>query len=162
MGSKKSAILALSVAAIGIVAAGCAQHNSSQPAPPVQTLQTAAPAQPYTVVASLPVKPAVVEQRRRALHLTRRNNQFYLADNTGDYYDVGRDPNGNLYPVYYDREIGQYSPLYYDGARDRYYCAVQENGRFYRRYWNDPRDLYYDNQFDYADYNPPVEDRPVV
>jgi hypothetical protein len=144
------------------LAAGCS-HQGANTAPQGQTLQTAgAPLQPYTVVAQLPPKPAVVQDQRRALHLTYRNDHYYLADKDGDYYDAARDARGKLYPAYYDRELGKYCPLYYDGDRDRYYCAVRQDGRFYRRYWDDPQDMYYDNQYDYDDYQPPTQDRPVV
>jgi len=169
MGSrKKSSTLSIYLALIAgsIAVAGCAQHTTTSSPPAPQTLQTlqsaGAPLQPYTVVAQLPAKPAVVEDHRRALHLTYHDSHYCLADSAGDYYDCARDSRGNLYPAYYDQEIGKYCPLYYDGDRDRYYCAVRENGRFYRQYRDDPSRLYYDDRYDYDDYQPPAQDRPVV
>src|SRR5579883_1378736 len=126
MTSRNKSIRALSCAAMiaGLaVAAGCREHSAPQPAQTVQSV--GAPVQPYTVIESLPPRPAVIEHRRRALHLVRRDDRFYLADDLGDYYYASRDSDGHLYPAYYDRDDRQYYPLYYDADRDNYYCAVR-------------------------------------
>lgn len=156
-----------------LLVVGCSHHAPSASAPPAAVPgtpvagQAAPPAgqdfQPYTLIPQPAPKPAVVTPRHRVLHLAVRADHPYLVDSDGHAYQVGRDAQGHLYPVYRDKVTGAAYPLYYDNARDRLYrVARADNGHFYHGYVGDPDDRFYasDHYYDWS--APSASDRPVI
>lgn len=153
---------------LALMAAGCSHHaapetataqNAPEPLPLEPASETV---HPYTVIDKLPPAPAKVDHSCQKLTLAHYDDRLCLRDADGQYFDCGRDADGHLYPVYYDDYTHQWCPLYYDGDRNQYYCVVWRDDHYYREYCDRPDCLYYDDQYNYADYNPPAYDRPVI
>src|SRR5262245_50142560 len=114
----------LALLAAALLIAGCAHREAEVARPAAPTPAPLPPAQvandpgssfqPYVVVNELPPKPKVVTHRHARLHLTRRDDEYYLADDEDRYYRAGRDREGRLCPIYADPETGARYPLYYD------------------------------------------------
>lgn len=169
MNKKKTLMSILAYLAVGaalaVAVAGCAHQSTpatTTAAEPLPMETQTAQVHPYTVIDELPPKPAAVSHSCQKLTLVHHDDRLCLEDAAGQYFDCGRDPNGHIYPVLYDRYTRQWCPLYYDSTRNDYYCAVWHDHHYYREYCDSPGRLYYDDQYDYADYNPPVYDRPVI
>src|SRR5205823_8321382 len=105
-----------------VPAVPAAPVNNAAPPPPGPSTFA-----PYTVVQQLPPKPKHVVHRHHKLRVTRRDNQIYLADDSGRYYPAGRNARGEVYPVYTDPDTGGAIPLRYDRDRDRYYRVVRDD-----------------------------------
>ncbi|MGI4791644.1 MAG: hypothetical protein ACRYFS_22710 [Janthinobacterium lividum] len=161
----------LSLLSLGLLAAGCSHHAPSAPAPPAAPSAAASTAtpptgqdfQPYTLLPQAAPKPPVVTHKHQVLHVTLRANHPYLVDSDGHGYQMGRDTQGHLYPIYRDQSTGASYPLYYDRDRDRLYrVARADDGRYYRGYVGDPGDRFYASDRDYDQFTPSDNDRPVV
>lgn len=163
--------------AVLLLGSGCRQKAQNTPAaPPISAASVAtsaapispgtAPAtdfQPYVLLPQPAPKPAVVTHRHRVLHLARRSGHVYLADTGGHYYQVGRDRQGHIYPIYRDTATHAVYPLFYDHDRDRLYRVVRnDDGHFYRGYIDDPTDRFYADDRDYRYVTPSDSDRPII
>ncbi|MGO8670331.1 MAG: hypothetical protein ACLQVD_03040 [Capsulimonadaceae bacterium] len=164
-------VSALLLAAMMFAAAGCGAHNAAPAGAPLEAAVPAAvPAmQPYTVATQLPPAPPVVQRVHRTLRLCEYQGQPCLQDETGRRYYVARDRNGRFYPCWRNPSSGRLLPVYYDGARDRYYDVAWDgdDNCFVRHYVDDSDSgQYYPNQggyeYAYGSSAPPDYAQPVI
>jgi hypothetical protein len=114
--------------------------------------------------APIPQETAVRKHHgHRYLHIVIRDHHCYLADNYGDYYNTGRDNNGDVYPVYQDPGTGADYPLYYDNNRDSYYRCVDNGDQgYYRNYVGDPDDQFYEGDPDQQEECESEQSQPFI